>query len=74
MINKDFLWTTAGYADKFRKDGDQVVFVHVYESPITPPPTFASKNSTGNACDYNSSYDVLYLYPYRTIVIISHLT
>jgi len=30
------------YADKFRKDGDQVVFVHVYESPITPPPTFAN--------------------------------
>lgn len=32
----------AWYADKFRQERDQVVFVHVYESPITPAPTFAN--------------------------------
>lgn len=30
------------YADRFRQPDDQVVFLHVYEAPISPPPTFAS--------------------------------
>ncbi|XP_068676739.1 universal stress protein YxiE-like [Montipora capricornis] len=34
---KAFDW----YAGKFRQANDQVVFLHVYEAPITPPPTFA---------------------------------
>lgn len=43
-----FFFLLAGYADKFRQERDQVVFVHVYESPITPAPTFASKNVFSN--------------------------
>ncbi|CAH3175326.1 unnamed protein product [Porites lobata] len=33
------------YADRFRQAEDQVVFVHVYEAAITPPPTFAHTTS-----------------------------
>jgi len=35
---KAFDW----YADRFRQADDQVVFLHVYEAAITPPPTFAN--------------------------------
>lgn len=38
---KAFDW----YANKFRQACDQVVFLHVYEADITPPPTFAHSPS-----------------------------
>lgn len=39
-------FSLTGYADRFRHADDQVVFLHVYEAPITPPPTFARKTIT----------------------------